>query len=133
MVYFVFQKIIEDLNDHGPAVEKLKKDANSLVSKSESGPFKAMGSRVNDVYTVWLELTKEARERLETLQQWLRLIDGYESNVDDLNAWIDNVEKSVDLLGYQDRKEDLIVELEELKVNYVEFLCNGVPSSALWK
>ena len=114
-----FQKIIEDLNEHGPAVEKLKKNASSLVAKSESGPFKAMESRVTDIYTVWLELTKEARERLETLQQWLRLIDDYENNVDDLNAWIDNIEKSADLLGFQDKKNDLIAELEEIKVSWM--------------
>ena len=115
---FVFQKIIEDLNDHGPPIEKLKRNAGSLVTKSESAPFKALESRINDIYAVWLELTKEARERLEALQQWLRLIDDYESSVDDLNAWLDNIEKSVDLLGYQDRKEDLVVELEEIKVSF---------------
>ena len=121
----MFQKIIDELNEHGPAVENLKKNASSLVSKSESEPFKAMESRINDVYTVWLELTKETRERLETLQQWLRLIDDYERNVDDLNAWVDRIEKSVDLLGYQEKREDLLAELEELKVRvFVLYFCH---------
>ena len=124
MTFFHVQKIIEDLNDHGPAVEKLKKNASNLISKSQSEPFKAMESRINDIYSVWLELTKEARERLETLQQWLRLIDDYERNVDDLNAWIDDVEKSLDLFGYQEKKEDIVTELDEIKVNKpIVFVC----------
>ena len=65
---------------------------------------------------MWLELTKEARERLETLQKWLKLIDDYEKNVDDLNVWIDNVEKSIELLGYQETKQEFLGELEEVKV-----------------
>lgn len=124
LTFFNVQKIIEDLNDHGPAVEKLKKNASNLISKSQSEPFKAMESRINDIYSVWLELTKEARERLETLQQWLRLIDDYERNVDDLNAWIDDVEKSLDLFGYQEKKEDIVTELDEIKVNRpIVFVC----------
>ena len=73
-----------------------------------------------DIYEVWLELTKEARERLETLQKWLKLIDDYEKNVDDLNVWIDNMEKSIELLGYQETKEELIGELEEVKVRTMQ-------------
>ena len=69
---------------------------------------------------MWLELTKEARERLETLQKWLKLIDDYEKNVDDLNVWIDNMDKSIELLGYQETKEELIEEQEEVKVRTMQ-------------
>lgn len=86
------------------------------MSKSDSDPFKALETRINSIYSVWLELTKEARERLETLQQWLRLIDDYERNVDDLNVWLDEIEKSLELLGYQEKKQDIIAELDEIKV-----------------
>ena len=94
----------------------MKKDTKELLTKSEAAPFKAFESKVDNIYSVWLELTKESRERLETLQKWLKVIDDYERNVDDLNVWIDSMEKSVDLLGYQESRHDLEAELDELKV-----------------
>ncbi|XP_065057528.1 dystrophin-like isoform X3 [Rhopilema esculentum] len=109
------KNIIDDLNEHGPTVERVKKDTKELLTKCEAAPFKAFESKVDNIYSVWLELTKESRERLETLQKWLKVIDDYERNVDDLNVWIDSMEKSVDLLGYQESRHDLEAELDELK------------------
>ena len=93
--------------------------------KCEAPAFQALGTKITDLYAVWLELTKESRERLESLQKWLKLIDDYERNVDDMNVWIDGIEKSVDLLGYQETKRNLMNELEEVKV-IIECVCSPV-------
>ena len=116
-----FQQIIDDLNAHGPFIEKLKRDSHGLESKSDAPAFKALVTQVKDLYEVWLELSKEAREKLETLEKWQKQIDDYEKNVDDLNAWIDRIESSLSAIGMTSVLTELEDQREELKVFELNF------------
>ena len=108
--------LINDITITGSEVQQLSNNAAHLGEMSEEPAFRAMETRVHDVYEVYTELEQESKDKMDLLHHWVQQLDDYEHKADDLNAWIDGRMSTLESIGGMSAKFDVEMELQKLKV-----------------
>ena len=62
--------MINDIKKTAKDIQQLSSNASHLGNMSEEPAFRAMETRVHDIYESYTELMQDATDQMDTLQQW---------------------------------------------------------------
>ena len=76
-------------------VQSVSQKGRELVDLSETAQLDNLEERINHVNELWEDLSSLAEKRQTTLQHQKKQVSDFEKSVDDLNVWMEGVDKAL--------------------------------------
>ncbi|XP_048577310.1 dystrophin isoform X2 [Nematostella vectensis] len=134
------KSIIKEVTSRLSEVQRLTELGRELVDLSETGQLESLEDRLTRINNTWEELSSLLEHRLTLLPKYKTQLKDFEKLVDQLNSWLDKMNKEADavdmsrpdeareriqLLQEDVDKHESQFQIVQQKTN--EFVCHGRP------
>ncbi|XP_028414557.1 dystrophin-like isoform X10 [Dendronephthya gigantea] len=89
------KNLIHQLTRKMAEVQSVSQKGRELVDLSETAQLDNLEDRINHVNELWEDLSSLAEKRQTTLQHQKKQVSDFEKTVDDLNVWVESIDKAL--------------------------------------
>lgn len=88
-------------------VQQLTEVGRELVDLSETGQLENLEDRLTRINNAWEDLSSAAEQRMLTLPKYKAKLADFEKSVDQMNQWLEDMEKETNKVHPKDEEADV--------------------------
>ena len=88
-------------------VQQLTQVGRELVDLSETGQLENLEDRLTRINNAWEDLSSAAEQRMMTLPKYKAKLADFEKSVDQMNQWLEDMEKETNKVRPKEEEADL--------------------------
>ena len=110
MLFFFFdplQGLVQEVTGKMSDVQQLTQVGRELVDLSETGQLENLEDRLTRINNAWEDLSSAAEQRMLTLPKYKAKLADFEKSVDQMNQWLEDMEKETNKVRPKDEEADV--------------------------
>ena len=116
-VLFSQQGLVQEVTGKMSDVQQLTQVGRELVDLSETGQLENLEDRLTRINNAWEDLSSSAEQRLLTLPKYKAKLADFEKSVDQMNQWLEDMEKETTKVRPKD--EETVVAESKIEVSFL--------------
>lgn len=108
-------------------VQQLTQVGRELVDLSETGQLENLEDRLTRINNAWEDLSSAAEQRMLTLPKYKAKLADFEKSVDQMNQWLEDMEKETNKVHPKEEEVDLAKNKIDVSVYWILALTLSAP------
>ena len=128
-MYFFHQGLVQEVTGKMSDVQHLTQVGRELVDLSETGQLENLEDRLTRINNAWEDLSSAAEQRMLTLPKYKAKLADFEKSVDQMNQWLEDMEKETNKVHPKEEEVDLAKNKIDVSV-YWDFGLNPLSCTS---
>lgn len=121
VVVVPLQGLVQEVTGKMSDVQQLTQVGRELVDLSETGQLENLEDRLTRINNAWEDLSSAAEQRMLTLPKYKAKLADFEKSVDQMNQWLEDMEKETNKVRPKDEEAD--VAKNKIDVSFYWIMC----------
>lgn len=124
---FFHQGLVQEVTGKMSDVQQLTQVGRELVDLSETGQLENLEDRLTRINNAWEDLSSAAEQRMLTLPKYKAKLADFEKSVDQMNQWLEDMEKETNKVHPKEEEVDLAKNKIDVSVYWILALTLSAP------
>lgn len=116
---FFHQGLVQEVTGKMSDVQQLTQVGRELVDLSETGQLENLEDRLTRINNAWEDLSSAAEQRMLTLPKYKAKLADFEKSVDQMNQWLEDMEKETNKVHPKEEEVDLAKNKIDVSVYWI--------------